>query len=236
MNNLPLQLLQEEYNTLLNQYQSTYQSYVEHKNSPTLFISVKDKSWWGSSSISEGVVENEDKCMTECSNNPECSGATFDPENNYCWVRNGKGTLSSNPETVAIVNALQNDLRVLRTINAKLLDINERIHQEMINNEPNVDALYTKEEEIKSELTKQSENLDVEESKLSKLSNEYDTIEEGYDYQSKYVDQQNIIFRILFIFAIMLSIAVIHQLFESVLWKYIGYFIIFVIIVMFINT
>ncbi len=225
-NTIQLQLLQKEYDALLNQYQATYKAYTDHKKEPNIFVSLKNKSWWGTSSITDEVVSDEAACVANCSTNDECSGATFDPKNNYCWIRSGPGTLSSNPNTIAIVNRLQDDIRVLKTLNTKLLDVTDQISKITIANEPNVLALGSEENKMKEILTKEMKNLDDEEKKLRKINNEHETLEESYNYQTKYVDQQNIIFKILLFFAIFILTAVMQKIEPS--WKYIGYVVLIV--------
>lgn len=224
---LELNVLEREYTALLNQYQSTYAAYIEHKKDPDKFVALPNKSWWGTAAITGDTVNGQNECMSDCAATEKCSGATFDPKNNYCWIRSGPGTLTSNTSTNAIINVLQNDMRILKTLNAKLLDINKTMHELIEKVNPILTTIKSDESEMKANLTKQSNILAAEEIKLQTMANEYDDLSESYDYQNKYVEQQNLIFKILAILALVASTVVLQKLIIPS-WKYIGYLMAFV--------
>jgi hypothetical protein len=138
-NVLTLQRLIKEYNNTLIEYQNVYQSYLNSLSSSVSnkgFESKKKLSFipntafWGTAGIGERRVSTVDQCSNLCKAKSSCSGATFDPKNNYCWLRSGQSSIvPSTSNQVAIIPATREYMMTLKSLNSRLTDINNKIIQ-----------------------------------------------------------------------------------------------------------
>lgn len=103
------------------------------------YAALKGRSWWGKSGISEKEVSTQEECEALCSNDSNCSGATFNPVKRYCWTRTGDGNLvSGEDDNYALIPKKKAALIVMKSLNEKLLDLNTKISDEMENINPEV--------------------------------------------------------------------------------------------------
>ena len=59
------------------------------------FNSYPGKTWWGNGTIlEENKVSNQKDCEDMCSRRPHCSGATYNPDKQYCWATKGDSQLT----------------------------------------------------------------------------------------------------------------------------------------------
>ena len=139
-NSLKLESLIQEYNLLLNEYQQIYQSYLNSLNSQvndgsnnnhsSQWTSVNNTAFWGTGGLSEGPTSDISGCQNMCVASSSCTGATFDPSNNYCWTRSGQGSIVvSSTNEVAIVPKSIEYMMALKILNFEMLLVNEEIIQ-----------------------------------------------------------------------------------------------------------
>ena len=97
---LNLEALNSEYKTLLISYQQAtinYVNYLQQSNNncdssnntadQNCWSIVKNQAFWGVSGISQSRVISPKACATLCAQTAECSGATFNPDNNICILK-----------------------------------------------------------------------------------------------------------------------------------------------------
>jgi hypothetical protein len=138
-NVLTLQSLIKQYNNTLTEYQQVYQSYLNSLsfsksdkgfNRKKEFSFVPNTAFWGTAGISQKPASTVVQCSNLCVANSSCSGATFDPSNNYCWLRSGEGsTVPSTTNQMAIIPATREYMMTLKSLNSRLTDINNQIIQ-----------------------------------------------------------------------------------------------------------
>lgn len=83
-------------------------------------------------------VDSESKtdCLNSCANTKGCSGATYNSGKKLCWVKSGNGEITEGTsDDYAIVTVLKQQAFVLQQLNAKLIDINNQMSQNMTENE-----------------------------------------------------------------------------------------------------
>ena len=137
----------QEYNVLLEQYKDTYAKYIQSINasanaSANTLNMVDNSSWWGEGDLSQSQVADKDECKSMCYNTPLCSGATFNAETRYCWMRKGMGEVipnSNGASSTAIVNVSYQYMYQLNELNNKLVTLIDKLRPIMVNNEPNND-------------------------------------------------------------------------------------------------
>lgn len=139
---LSLEQLSKEYsNTLIkyNQAQLDYNNYL-NKNKTNQLTELKSTAFWGTSGISQGNVNDINQCKAMCLSNSKCSGATYNPDKKYCWIRSGDGpVVPSLPNDYSIIPEQVKLLSQINIYNQRLLEINNKISN-IINN--NI-SLYT---------------------------------------------------------------------------------------------
>jgi hypothetical protein len=128
---LTLENLEQEYqNTMIlyKQAQENYNSALNSMNNKN-YITISEKTYWGTGEIKQENVTNINECAALCSNDSKCKGATFDASNNTCWTRSGNSSLTNGTSTQsAIISEVMDALLNLQELNSKLLSIGDSIN------------------------------------------------------------------------------------------------------------
>ena len=190
---LDISMLREEYELTLKQYNDAYNLYMEqlNNNSETnKFTKLDQRAWWGTTALTEGASENSTDCETMCANDPECSGATFNPEAKYCWVRGGKGVVSVNKDTSAIIFTNKHNVKILQALNNKLLRLNKQIAEIMADTTSQYNLNKQDQAAAEKTLKIEEEKLDEENKRLIGKLEEYLDITEEVDNQTLFATRQ----------------------------------------------
>ena len=124
-----IQSLSNQFNTLLSEYQSTYNDFITTINSDDNSLTTVDNSAFnGSNTINTTTATNVSDCLSSCSSNTSCSGATFTTNNNNCTLSSGNGNIIQSTNSTAIVKQAMYYSYQLQNLNQQLLDINEQIN------------------------------------------------------------------------------------------------------------
>jgi hypothetical protein len=121
--------LQNQYNSILTQYQQTYQDYLQSlDSSANNFVTVPNASFWGTSAISSQQLSNIDDCVNSCVSTSSCSGATYNTSSQSCSLRQGNGNIIStmSAESAIVPSSLQYSYQ-LKQLNQQLLDLNQQM-------------------------------------------------------------------------------------------------------------
>ena len=86
------------------------------------YISIKGKTWWGTSELITTKVDTVDECIALCESDANCSGATFNPTRS-CWIRQGESEITPGlmddpnySSDYAIVKKLKYDILIIFSI------------------------------------------------------------------------------------------------------------------------
>ena len=126
------------YNTTDQNYQgyNTETSPNYKIDQPTL-VDIQGQAFWGAESLGDGAVSSLAECKTMCSNKPKCTGATYNPDKKYCWVRGGAGKpVPSLENDYAIIPESAKYLNLLQALNKRLTEINDEILNIVNTNQP----------------------------------------------------------------------------------------------------
>jgi hypothetical protein len=125
---LQLQTLSDQFNTILSQYQNTYQDYLNaiNSNDKNLII-VDNTALTGGNIINTTQSVNIDTCQITCKNNDLCTGATFNISNNNCSLNNGNISIVNSSNSKSIVQKGVYYSYQLQQLNQQLLDLNKQI-------------------------------------------------------------------------------------------------------------
>jgi len=133
------QTLTNQFNSLLQEYQSTYNSFIDSintsdSNASDKLISLPNFAYNGGNTIDTITNSSLDTCKTSCSSNSTCTGATYNSDNNNCILTSDKGSLINSSGSTAIVNKSLYYSYKLQQLNTQLMDINNQLSQSITDN------------------------------------------------------------------------------------------------------
>ena len=130
------QTLSDKFNSLLQEYQSTYKSFTDNINSSNnnKLVSLPDFAYNGGNTIDTITDSTVDNCQSSCTSNSSCTGATFNSSNNNCTLTSGKGMLINSSGSTAIVNKGLYYSYKLQNLNQQLIDVNSQLSQSINKN------------------------------------------------------------------------------------------------------
>ena len=197
-NVLKLQSLQSEFKLVMTQYQQAYANYISSLRSSTgnasnkAYATIPGSVFWGTTSLSEGTSPSTEDCTALCSANSSCTGATYNSDKQYCWVRGGQGDISIGMDTdSAIVPELVQNTQVLKMLNQKLLDINKNMEDTLGSMSSSENRDIADKDLKKGELTSIYNSLMEERRNINKMIDDSTAIEQSYNDNSIYVSQNN---------------------------------------------
>jgi hypothetical protein len=182
-------------------------------NSPPL-IDTKGQAFWGTYGIKEGNAKSIQECSALCSANSRCTGATFNPDKRYCWIRGGEGTpIPALRNDYAIIPKSKKLLEISDSINRQINDVNKKMQKK-------IDQLYSiygkqieKRDTNNYSLIDQYETLNAERKKIEDIIKEYQTLEQNQDESSIYITKNYFLF---FVFFLIVFIAAIILAFSTI--------------------
>jgi hypothetical protein len=161
---LKLESLEKKFNFVMKQYEEAFNNYVSYleylaslkpniknniqnndgntsilDNSSQIidsrnFIVLKGVTFFGESGLNDTTSKTVEECQALCENDINCSGATFNSDNESCLLRKGKGGIESGEENDnAIIDILNYYMNILKKYNEKLLEINDEMKKEIEN-------------------------------------------------------------------------------------------------------
>jgi hypothetical protein len=197
---LKIEVLQKEYDVTLQKYQEAVQNYINSletsltsNKDASNFTSLKGRTWWGTQGVKEGTVSNQAECISMCSSDEKCSGATFNPVKRYCWTRSGDGQISTGLDTdEALVSKQTAAMSIMVYLNKQLLDLNQQLSTELSTINPQI-------KEQSEEKDKKQQELNTAHQKLLEQKNEMESelfvlnsINKNNQNQNLYTNEQNI--------------------------------------------
>ena len=182
-------------------------------NKPEM-VSIKGLAYWGAKGLSENITETLEECKASCAETNGCSGATFNPDNQICFLRTGDGQIvAGTANDYAIVPKGEQLLKIIKNINAKLVQVNEKI--QTINNsaQEKYNSQLTNRSTPNDDLNNQYKELIKERIKITKMLDEYQSLDEQQIEGSLHISQNYYSFILLFLLII---------LFVFILYKFSG--------------
>jgi hypothetical protein len=165
-------------------------------NTTTEYTALKGRTWWGTAGINEGAVSTQEECETMCANSEKCSGATFNPVKKYCWTRTGDTSVTTGTDDdYALIPKQKAALVAMKGLNEKLLSLNEQITSELTNINPEVEEQSQNKNTKQQKLHASYQSLLEQKLEMEGQLQEYNSIDEEYENQSLYVNQQTVSMR-----------------------------------------
>lgn len=191
---IKLESLQNEYDTTLQQYQEAVNNYISSLNTNTnTFTALKGRTWWGTTALQEGNVDDQQQCEAMCAQSPQCSGATFNPVKHYCWTRTGEGSITvGQDDDYALVTEQKDLLSTMKYLNDQLLKLNGQIVSLQQGMSQQVLDLKKEQNESYGQLNQSYASLLEQKNEIDRQMNEYQTASEQMQSQSLFVNQKQL--------------------------------------------
>jgi hypothetical protein len=215
---IKVEALQKEYEVTLQRYQEAVKNYIAalQTTSTVRFAALKGRTWWGTGGVTEGAVNTQEECETMCANSSNCSGATFNPVKRYCWARSGDNSITAGEtDDYALVPKQKAALNIMKTLNDKLLSINEEISNELKNVNPEVEEQMREKQIKQQELNKSYQSLLEQKIEVEQQLQEYYSIEQENENQSLYANQQSTSLRFWVLITAIIILITIKKMYGS---------------------
>ena len=150
-----------------------------------------------------------------CSSDIKCSGATYNPDKNYCWARSGNGTLAvsiNGNSDIALLPDIKACMITLKSLNNRMLEINKQLTTAIDNSSTQQDAQKSENVKKSDDLHRYYAQLLLERLQMDKMVKDNNNINAEYDNQTLVVDQANGSLRFWTIIACILIIIVLNQM------------------------
>lgn len=203
-----MEMLSNQFNNLLTQYQETYQQFLSvissNSDASNNLMQISDSAFVGESNISTIQNSSIDNCVSSCSSNSSCSGATFNNDLNTCTLSSGTGNVINSSNQIAIVEQALYYSNQLQNLNQQLTNINNEMSN-ISNNDMNNYA--TNEQNINNKaqiLNNNYQALQQDRSQIDDMINQYDTLNAALQNGSINVTSNYYNYILLLIIAIFL--------------------------------
>lgn len=175
-------------------------------NSPAL-TDTKGQAFWGTYGLKEGNTKSVQECSALCSTTQRCSGATFNSDKRYCWVRGGEGTpIPALRNDYAIIPKSKKLLEISDSINRQINDVNKKMQKK-------IDQLYgiygkqiEKRDSNNYSLVDRYETLNAERKKIEDIIKDYQTLETTQDESSIFITSNYYLFFVFFLIVLIAAI------------------------------
>lgn len=178
---IQLQNLSNEYNMLITQYQNTYQKYIDVINSDNKDFKIIDNSAFYGQQINTLNNTDIDNCKTACSSNSSCSGATYNTLSNNCTLSSGTGNIVKEKKSKAIVKEAMYYSYQLQKLNAKLLELNQKMITSSNNNYNEFQKSQQQNIQQEDVMNNNYQTLINERIQIEKMIREYETLNRAYE-------------------------------------------------------
>lgn len=175
-----MEMLSNQFNNLLSQYQETYQQFINVVTSNTdgssNLTTIPNSAFIGQSNINTIQNSSVDNCLSSCGSNTSCSGATFNDQLNTCTLSSGNGTIATSTTETAIVQQALYYSNQLQNLNQQLLSINTQMAN-ISNNDMNQYATTSQNVSQKAQILNNNyQVLEQERAQIDEMIKQYDTL------------------------------------------------------------
>jgi NADH:ubiquinone oxidoreductase subunit 3 (subunit A)/uncharacterized protein YukE len=210
------QSLSNSFNSLLTEYTNTYKIYINAINSnDNSLTTVNDALFTGTSNLNVINNSNANSCLTSCSSNTSCGGATFNDINNTCTLSSGKGSIAYAINSKAFVKKILGYSYKLQQLNNQLTNINNQMKNLSKSNYAEYDKNNQTSKSQDEILKTNYETLVQEKSEIEEMIKKYETVNTSYEDGSVNVTSNYYIYIIFLFIVIFLIIFLLTYSFKS---------------------
>jgi len=170
-------------------------------------VSIKGATYWGTSSIGQNNSATLQECKASCAQTTGCTGATFNataPQRQSCLLRGGdSNVMPGTQDDYAIITKGKQLINIVKTINQKLSDVNEKI-QKITASQQSAYKTQSQERHFRTaELENQFKELNEDRDKINRLSDKYQTLDQAQVQTGLTVTQRYYTYVLLALLAII---------------------------------
>jgi hypothetical protein len=193
---LQLQTLETEFSNVMIQYELAYMNYINSlgsgKDSSKKFVTLPKRAFYGSGSVNNINVQTSEQCVSACSADTTCTGATFNSQTQSCMLRKGAGpVIPADDNTSAIVLELAQNANILQLLNQKLISLHEQMSTLLSSLSPEIQQQIQEKNMNKQNLETQYQMLMDERNKIRSLVQEYEDLSQSYNDTYTQTQQEN---------------------------------------------
>jgi len=180
---MSFQILSDQFNNILNQYQSVYQDYIialDNSSNNTL-TSVPNTTYNGQTIINTLQDSSLSACQTACSANSSCSGASFNTYNSTCSLSSGNGSIVNAQNSSAIVQQGLYYSYQLQQLNAQLSSLNQQMQAIASSSEAKYENNQQTSQQKEQILQQNYQILNQERQQINNMINSFETLNQAYD-------------------------------------------------------
>lgn len=206
-----LQILSEQFNSLLNEYSNTYQDYMNAINTnDTSLINIPNSSFIGQTNISVTSNSSQDDCNSSCTSNNSCVGATFNNSTNECTLGSGDGDVLSDSNSTTSVRSVIYYGYKLKTLNDQLLNLNQQMSDLVSNDYQQYKQNKQQSKQQEDLLNNNYQALSEDREKINIMMNEFKTLNSAYDSENINLTANYYSYILLLIVAIILIVMLMN--------------------------
>ena len=176
------QNLSEQFNSILTQYQDTYQKYISSlKSSDNSFIVTPNTMFIGKTNIRSIPNSTIDSCLSACAANNTVSGASFNVSNNNCILSSGDGSLVRNNNSKSLVPKNVYYSYQLQELNTQLLTINKQMIDKLEKEETSFQQFTQNQpHQLDQSLLNNYQTLTNQREEINKMVRSYESLDAAY--------------------------------------------------------
>ena len=180
---MSFQTLSDQFNNILNQYQSVYQDYISalDSSSNNALIAIPNTTFNGQSIINTMQGSSLSACQTACSANSSCSGAAFNSSNSTCSLSSGTGNIVNAQNSTAIVQEGLYYSYQLQQLNTQLTSLNQQMQAIASSNEAKYETTQQTSQQKEQILQQNYQVLNQEREQINKMILSFETVNQAYD-------------------------------------------------------
>jgi len=201
--------LSDQYNSMLRQYQQTYQNYIQNSHKNSHLVTVNDSAFWGNSGISQRSQPSVHDCLNSCKNQSSCSGATYNHSDQSCYLRSGNGNIISSPDKTAIISQSLQYSYQLKNLNQQLLNIQQQIKNQLEQSYSNVQNISTQQQDKNKIIDHNHDILQEDRDKIEQMIHEFELLNAADKNSQIVVTQEYSRYIVYLLIAILFFILVI---------------------------
>ena len=172
-----LKSLSGQFNTVLTQYQTTYNNYISALNSSDkALLTIENSAFMGTNQMSNNSVTDINSCKSACSSNQLCSGGTFTANNKNCILTSGEGNIINSMGSTAIITSVKYYARQLQQLNQQLIDLNKQIMDITGQSYYGYQQDVQQQQQYKKNIHHNYHILQEEREKIAKMSRDFQTL------------------------------------------------------------
>ena len=210
---IKLHTLEKEFQNTTTRYQQAYQTYINAATAEKQLIVLDGSTFWGDHGLSASSSPSIEDCTNQCLANTSCSGATFNSDMNYCWLRSGENAISGGVSgDYAIISEKMHSVANLQYLNNILITLNADITTLMQQMSPSVQEDYDTKQRQSILLSEAAELLEKKRLLILDMSTENNKYDSESQERSIMLNKTNIQLNFWMLFTLIIIVILIKSL------------------------